>query len=248
MHEYDFFCNYMRVESCRKKEATKILILCGLIAVLLAYSVSAPFVAYVIRLENFEARTIVIDPGHGGEDGGVKGAKSGVEEKTLNLIIANYLGEMLIARGFEVVYTRKNDAMHTFEGVKNNKKRADMFRRGQIVNEAKPLLVVSIHMNFYSLPTRRGAQMFYSGKNDGSKELAQSLQNALNAQINSKEGGRTYGALKAEKYILECSPYPSAIVECGFLSNYADEIALQKPEYQMRMAMVLCCAIEAFLR
>lgn len=67
MHEYDFFCNYMRVESCRKKEATKVLILCGLIAVLLAYSVSAPFVAYVIRLEKSDERTIVIDAGHGGD-------------------------------------------------------------------------------------------------------------------------------------------------------------------------------------
>ena len=70
-----------------------------------------------------------------------------VEEKNINLIVANYLGEMLYACGFNVVYTRRNDVMHNFDGVKNNKKRADMFRRGQIVNDVKPCAVVSIHMN-----------------------------------------------------------------------------------------------------
>lgn len=77
--------------------------------------------------------------------------------------------------------------------------------------------------------------------------FANALQDALNKEINAKEGGREYGALCARKYFLECSPYPSAIVECGFLSNYADEINLQKTEYQMRIAAVLCSAIARYV-
>lgn len=103
-------------------------------------------------------------------------------------------------------------------------------------------------MNFYSMPTRRGAQTFFAKSSKEGETFAKALQSALNAEINSKEGGRQYSALCAEKYILECSPYPSAIVECGFLSNYADEINLQKTEYQMRLASVLCGAIAAFVK
>lgn len=246
LNEYDFFCNYMRVESRRKKRIKEIAISCGLIAVLIAYCVSAPFVVSAIKGEKNKVLTIVVDAGHGGADGGVKGAKTGIEEKTVNLIVANYLGEMLSACGFNVVYTRRNDVMHSFEGVTGNKKRADMFRRGQIVNDVKPCAVVSVHMNFYSMPTRRGAQVFFAKSSQKSRELANALQKSLNEEINSKEGGREYSALCAQKYLLECSPYPAAIVECGFLSNYADEINLQKTEYQMRMASVLCKAIADF--
>lgn len=248
LHEYVFFCNYMRVELCRSERRKKLLIACGLIAVFLAYCFASPFVVSAIKKEKSKSLTIVVDAGHGGEDGGVKGAKTGVEEKNINLIVANYLGEMLYACGFNVVYTRRNDVMHNFDGVKNNKKRADMFRRGQIVNDVKPCAVVSIHMNFYSMPTRRGAQTFFAKSSKEGEAFAKALQSALNAEINSKEGGRQYSALCAEKYILECSPYPSAIVECGFLSNYADEINLQKTEYQMRLASVLCGAIAAFVK
>lgn len=238
----------MRVELCRSERRKKLLIACGLIAVFLAYCFASPFVVSAIKKEKSKSLTIVVDAGHGGEDGGVKGAKTGVEEKNINLIVANYLGEMLYACGFNVVYTRRNDVMHNFDGIKNNKKRADMFRRGQIVNDVKPCAVVSIHMNFYSMPTRRGAQTFFAKSSKEGEAFAKALQSALNVEINSKEGGRQYSALCAEKYILECSPYPSAIVECGFLSNYADEINLQKTEYQMRLASVLCGAIAAFVK
>lgn len=246
LYEYDFFCNYMRVGFCRNNTIEKISTICGIAASLIVYCLGAPFAVRAIRGEKPKTLTVVVDAGHGGADGGVKGKNSGVEEKTLNLIIANYLGQMLNACGFNVVYTRKNDVMHTFEGVTDNKKRADMYRRGQIVNDVKPCLVVSIHMNFYSLPSRRGAQVFYSKQSESGKELASVLQNALNKEINAKEGGREYSALCAQKYLLECSPYPSAIVECGFLSNYADEVNLQKTEYQFAIAAVLCNAIASY--
>lgn len=161
----------MRVELCRSERRKKLLITCGLIAVFLAYCFASPFVVSAIKKEKSKSLTIVVDAGHGGEDGGVKGAKTGVEEKNINLIVANYLGEMLYACGFNVVYTRRNDVMHNFDGVKNNKKRADMFRRGQIVNDVKPCAVVSIHMNFTLCPQDEARKRFLQNRAKRAKHL-----------------------------------------------------------------------------
>lgn len=245
--EYNCFCNYMRVEKSRnKKEYSKIIaiLLAGL---LVSYCASVPFIINAVNTEKAHESTIVIDAGHGGIDSGVTGVKTGVEEKVVNLKIAIYLGEILKARGFTVIYTRRNDAMHEFDGINNNKKRADMFKRGEIINEAKPFAVVSIHQNFYSAPTRRGAQVFFNKKSEDGARLANVLQSILNAKINLADGGREYAPLCAQKYLLECSPYPSVIIECGFLSNFADERNLVLPEYQYRMASVIADGICRFV-
>lgn len=81
LHEYVFFCNYMRVELCRSERRKKLLIACGLIAVFLAYCFASPFVVSAIKKEKSKSLTIVVDAGHGGEDGGVKGAKRVLKKK-----------------------------------------------------------------------------------------------------------------------------------------------------------------------
>lgn len=240
----------MRVVFCRIKKHTNRAVCVIFALALLAYCTASPFVVRVLSgvfaSENV-TKTIVIDAGHGGADGGVTGKNSGVKEKTLNLIISNYLGDMLLGCGYNVVYTRTNDTMYSFEGVTANAKRADMFKRGEIINNANPHLVVSIHMNFYTQPTRRGGQVFYSKNNPASVDFAKCVQSAINDKINAVDGGRTYSALHAQKYILECTTVPSIIVECGFLSNYADEHNLLNPLYQQRIAFVLLGAICDYL-
>lgn len=210
--------------------------------------ISAPFLIEAVRESKSQNATIVIDAGHGGADSGVSGAKTGVAEKDINLKIAFYLGEILSSRGFVVVYTRRNDAMHSFVGVENNKKRADMFKRGEIINKAKPAAVVSVHQNFYSSPARRGAQVFFNKKSDEGRSFALEMQNLLNERINLPDGKREYSPLCAKKYLLECSPYPSIIVECGFLSNFADEKNLTSQEFQYRVACVIADGITGFVK
>ena len=238
----------MRVEKCRGKREYSAVVAILLIAILIAYCISTPFIISAIRREKPKSHTIVVDAGHGGADGGVKGVKTGVEEKDVNIKIAFYLGEILKARGYEVVYTRRNDAMHSCAGVENNKKRADMFKRGEMINKSQPLCVVSVHQNFYSAPTRRGAQVFFNKKSESGARLARVMQDLLNAKINLVDGGREYSPLCAQKYLLECSPYPSVIIECGFLSNFADERNLILPEYQYRIADIIADGISAFSR
>jgi len=246
--EYDLFCNYMRVELSRRKKICIRAVTAVLIFVFVACGVSAPFLIEAVRESKSRNATIVVDAGHGGIDSGVTGVKTGVAEKDINLKIAFYLGEILASRGFSVVYTRRNDAMHTFDGVENNKKRADMFKRGEIINNAKPVAVVSVHQNFYSSPARRGAQVFYDKKSEEGRSFALEMQNLLNEQINLPDGKREYAPLCAKKYLLECSPYPTIIVECGFLSNFADEKNLTSQEFQYRVACVIADGITRFAR
>ena len=238
----------MRVELSRRKKICIKVITVFFVVVFVICVISAPFLIEAVRESKSQNATIVIDAGHGGADSGVSGAKTGVAEKDINLKIAFYLGEILSSRGFVVVYTRRNDAMHSFVGVENNKKRADMFKRGEIINKAKPAAVVSVHQNFYSSPARRGAQVFFNKKSDEGRSFALEMQNLLNERINLPDGKREYSPLCAKKYLLECSPYPSIIVECGFLSNFADEKNLTSQEFQYRVACVIADGITGFVK
>lgn len=195
-----------------------------------------------------DAKTIVIDAGHGGEDGGVTGVRTGVKESVLNLEISRLLGEYLKAAGFKVVYTRTNDTMLKYHKNVGTKKRADMFRRGEIIAKSSPYAVISVHMNYYSSSARRGAQVFFDRKNDKSKSFAQIMQDLLNRKINSEANGRAYDPLSAEKYILSCSDCASVIVECGFLSNPLDEANLCNRQYQAELAYVLFEGVAVYLQ
>ena len=219
----------------------------ALSAVFVVLALSSPIIA-VSAMKNDTRKVVVVDAGHGGADGGVIGKRTGIKESDLNLKVAKLLGEYLISGGYKVVYTRQNDTMHTYPSVRDNKKRADMFKRGEIINSAKPAAMVSIHMNYYSSSSRRGAQVFFDRRSDVGREFANGMQDIINAELNSTGGGRSYIALSAEKYLLSCSPYPSIIVECGFLSNPFDEANLVDKTYQAKLAYTLFVGIDNFLR
>lgn len=178
---------------------------------------------------------IVIDAGHGGVDGGVSGVNTKIKESVLNLEVAKKLEKYVINGGFSAVLTRKTDA-GLYGVASGNLKRKDMLKRKQIILEERPTLVVSIHMNKYSVSTRRGAQVFYKNNDENGKLLARSIQNCFN---DMKEASRECSALTGDYYILNCSSYPSVICECGFLSNPEDESLLVTDEYQDKIAYAI---------
>ena len=214
--------------------------------VVVAFAITSPIIAAAVNKAD-DRQVIVVDAGHGGADGGVSGKRTGVKESELNLKVAKLLGEYLRSGGYKVVYTRQNDTMHSHPNVTDNKKRADMFKRGDIINAAKPAAVVSVHMNFYSASSRRGAQVFFDRNSTEGRAFAEIMQSVINTEINRENGGREYPALSAEKYLLSCSPYPSIIVECGFLSNPFDEANLINPDYQAKLAYTLYLGVVEFL-
>ena len=186
---------------------------------------------------------VVLDAGHGGIDGGVSGVNSGIKESQLNLIITKKVEKHLTDSGISVVLTRSTEAGLYGVATKNFKKR-DMEKRKEIINKAQPNLVVSIHMNKYSLSTRRGAQVFYKAGDESGKLLAESLQSVFN---DMEEATRSCVALSGDYYILKCSSYPSVIAECGFLSSPEDEALLLTEEYQDKMAYSIFKGIIGFL-
>lgn len=206
---------------------------------------SAPAAALAVSALE-PARTVVVDAGHGGMDGGVTGVNTGVKESDLNLVMAKLLGEYLKSGGFDVVYTRRTSGGLYKEG-DVNKKSADMHRRAEIISRADPVAVVSIHMNTFSSPSRRGAQVFFDAGSEKGRALAELVQDELNRTFNVPDTGREFSALAAEKYLLQNSPAPAVIVECGFLSNPADEANLLDDAYRAEMAHAVFRALAVFV-
>ena len=180
---------------------------------------------------------IVIDAGHGGIDGGVVGRTTGAKESDVNLAITYCLKTALEEMGFEVVLTRKTEAGLYGTTAKGFKKR-DMQKRKEIIEEADPAMVISLHQNFYPTKNTRGAQVFYCKENAGSQKLALAFQKKLNALYGEK-GARGRNAASAQFFMLECADCPSVLIECGFLSNHEDEMLLTDERWQKRLAETL---------
>ena len=187
---------------------------------------------------------IVVDAGHGGIDGGVCGAVTGVKESDINLAISFILKEELTDMGFEVVLTRKTEA-GLYDTTARGFKKRDMQRRKEIIEETKPALILSIHQNFYPTKSARGGQVFYSKKQEGSLALVEGMQEGLNSLYEGRKvKGRKVTA--AEYFMLECYPVPSVIVECGFLSNRLDEELLCSAAWKKRLAQEIAGGVLAY--
>ena len=186
--------------------------------------------------------TVVIDAGHGGIDGGVSGITTGVKESELNLDIARKLKTKFDKSGAKTVMTRKTEA-GLYGIYSKGFKRRDMQKRKQITLNAKADVFVSIHLNYYSSPSRRGAQVFYKIDDEKSKSLADIVQAELNG---GKEYERDYTALAGDYYVLNEADCAAILCECGFLSNAEDEKLLLTDEYRAEIAEKIFNGIEKY--
>ena len=185
--------------------------------------------------------TIVIDAGHGGLDGGSIGV-SGTIESEINLEYAKTLCEMCNQFGMKVVMTRTN-SNGLYSSFASNKKKDDMKARKEIIEKTKPDIVVSIHMNSFSLQSAKGAQVFYDKNNENSKLLAQNIQKMFVKNIeNSKEK-----SMMGDYYIVNCTNYTSVIVECGYLSNFEEEKLLCTKSHKDKLCYNILCGILSYL-
>ena len=187
--------------------------------------------------------TVVIDAGHGGEDGGAV-SKSGLYEKDLNLQIASRLCEMLKANGVNVVMTRTEDILLYDRTVdyQGRKKALDLAARKKIAEETPGCIFVSIHMNSYPQPQYRGLQVWYSANNPDSLLLAQSIQQTVAASLQS-DNNRQVKRANSAIYLLHHLHVPAVLVECGFLSNPEEAALLADEEYQQKLTLLLFQAI-----
>ncbi len=188
---------------------------------------------------------IVLDAGHGGIDGGVSGRTSKVKESDLNLNITLCLKEKLEEIGFDVTLTRKTEA-GLYDVATKGFKRRDMQKRKEIIEKAKPAFVISIHQNYYPSQSTRGAQVFYNKKNEKSEKLAIALQTQLN-EVYKSEGVKNRKHTAGEYFMLDCTSYPSVIVECGFLSSSKDEKLLVSKSWQNKLCEGMATAVMTYL-
>jgi len=186
-------------------------------------------------------RIVVIDPGHGGPDGGGMGP-SGVLEKDVTLQFAKKLTLKFSQAGSVVILTREDDSDLSSPGKKiGERKREDLKNRVKLAKKNKADVFISIHTNSFGTKWT-GAQTFYYAKSEESKRLAECIQ----SEIIRIMGNTKRKPLPLGPYILRNLDMPAVIVEVGFLSNSKEEKLLQDPYYQDKMAYAIYAGVVKF--
>lgn len=190
---------------------------------------------------------IILDAGHGGIDGGCSTA-DGKTEKGINLNIMLSVRDLSKMFGYNVEVTRDKDKSIHDKGVTGirNQKISDMENRLALFNKYTNAVCISIHQNTFSDPKFNGAQMFYSGKNASSEQLAAIMQQKFVGYL-QPDNQREIKLCGDELYLCYYCNNPAVMVECGFLSNYDEAAKLTNAEYQQKIAFTIFSGINEFV-
>ncbi len=208
-----------------------------------AEKINAVYTMGEASLASDDSYVVVVDAGHGGFDPGKIGI-NGAKEKDINLAIAGKVAAYLEAGDVEVVMTRESDE-GLYDADSDNKKVQDMKRRIEIMEENQPDLAVSVHQNSYPEEYVHGAQVFYHEDSTEGQKLADFIQKQFVKHVEPDNGRQ----IKANDsyYLLKKTAVPIVIVECGFLSNYAEAEKLSAEEYQNSVAWAIYMGIMNYL-
>lgn len=193
------------------------------------------------------SKTIILDAGHGGMDGGCSSVND-IPEKGINLNIVLYLRDMLELSGYPVVLTRETDCSIYDSGTEGiaNQKLSDMENRLDIFNSVDNAVCISVHQNQFTDPQYSGAQIFYSSHIKENAELAQTMQNSFVEMI-QPDNTREIKECGDSLYLCCNSKNPTVMVECGFLSNPDEAVLLESEDYQKKIAFTIFYAIQSYL-
>lgn len=192
-------------------------------------------------------QTVIIDAGHGGDDGGAIGI-DGTVEKDINLDIALKLEKLLKFYGFDVIMTRTEDIMTCDDGLDSLRKRkvSDIHNRFDVLEKNPDAVFISIHQNKFEDNSQHGTQVFYSGNNDESKLLAESIQNSI-VSVLQPDNSRVVKKSGSGIYLLYHAKLPAVLVECGFISNPAEVKKLNDEKYRMKVAILIADGLIKYL-
>ena len=181
---------------------------------------------------------VILDAGHGGEDGGAATA-SGHRESEINLQIVKKLEYMMALCGVESVLTRSEDVSLHMPGAeeRGERKQSDLDYRVQVVNNTPGAMLISIHQNQYSDPSVSGAQVFYTMGDVGRQwgEYTQHMLQELVDPSNTKKAKQVEESI----YLFSHINTPGLLVECGFLSNGVEASLLLTQGYQTRLSVAI---------
>ena len=193
------------------------------------------------------APTVVLDAGHGGEDGGASTA-DGVPESQINLAVTLRMDALLRLLGYDTVLVRTDDRAIYSAGARtlSEKKVSDIKNRVALVEQTPDALLVSIHQNTFPEEKYSGAQVF-SAPTAGSERLAELAQGLLCAAVDP-DNHRKSKPVAQSVYLMNHITCTAILAECGFLSNEREAAALRTPGYQTKLAMALCAAVNAYTK
>ena len=190
----------------------------------------------------------VIDPGHGGEDGGAEAG--GILEKDLNLDVSLKLSDLCALFGCDALLTRDDDrllydAYGDAADYTGKKKTYDLRNRLRMAEESGAELFIGVHMNKFPEAKYKGLQVYYS-KNDGeSKRAAEFIRSYSKKYLDPSNERETKAAGKSI-YILDRIEMPAVLVECGFISNDGERALLSSRDYQSALAAVIFASASEF--
>jgi len=223
------------VKSQHILKATAVFIVLSLIFCIFHFQnnkITPVFLPYV-----FPCKTLIIDAGHGGEDGGAVSANGTVESR-INLDIALRLNALAGLCGMNSFLLRDSDISLHDVGCETirQKKVSDLHNRVKMIEETNDAVLISIHQNIFQNSKYRGAQVFI-GKNQTSPVFAQIMQDTISQLDPSNK--RVPAPIPKSVYLMNHISCPAILVECGFLSNPEEEALLQTSNYQTKLAMAM---------
>lgn len=229
----------------------------SIIAIITAFLIILSTMLYLTFMANFSAaeassmpitqKTVIVDAGHGGDDGGAIGI-DGTVEKDINLDIALKLEKILKFYGFNVIMTRTQDVMTCDDGLDSLRKRkiSDIHNRFELMRKNPDAIFISVHQNKFEDSSQHGTQVFYSGNDERSKELAEAIQTSVTLTLQRKND-RVVKKSGSGIYLLYHAKIPAVLVECGFISN-SDEVKKLKDEsYRMKLAILIADGLLKYL-
>ncbi len=224
-------------------------VLCSALTVVLSAAANPCFTSAaratgsITSSEQATAFKVVLDAGHGGEDGGA--SADGILEKDLNLEITESLAELFSVFGADVTMTRTDDKMlYDYYGDLDDytgmKKIYDLKNRVRIAKEADADLFLSIHMNSFPSSTARGVQVYYASAYEESKNTAEKLRGYIKLYLQefNNRGIKDGRGI----FLLERAPIPALLIECGFLTNHDDLTLLQSEDYVSKLSACIVTA------
>lgn len=205
------------------------------------------FSAVDVSVSDPRYKTVIIDAGHGGPDGGTS-ADDGTLEKDLNLQIAFKLNDFLKSMGIETVMIRTEDiSVHDDDAQTiREKKISDIKNRLSVMNNTDNSVFVSIHQNHFSQSKYSGLQVFYSKNNHESRILADFVRQTVITSL-QPDNSREIKESGSDIYLLYHATIPAVMVECGFLSNYDETQNLKDEAYQRKLAFLIALGITDFI-
>ncbi len=229
-----------------KKSSIYMITAAAIIVILVSISIfyiSSPTTLFI----DPKSGIIVIDPGHGGVDGGTN--KDGILEKEVNLALAQKLKNILEQKSYKVVMTREKDvSLDGLGDMAASRHQRDLQARTDIINNSNAQLFISIHVNCnFNRPATDGSIVFYSDNYSQSSELAYTIQHSLNNMLVNGRKRTVHEPQKGEYFILKYSEIPGVIAETAFISSAEERKLLLEEGFQEQLSSAIGEGVVTYL-